>query len=121
MGCVVGVSSNLEQHRSPPSSSPEHHLSRVLCMVVGSHCGVSDGSIRAIECAAFGWFPSWLAAGVGDHQKQVPRLLTLLVADQYSHDQEEGCYMFVTPGRASGRRSDTLRDTLLSLFQSHQL
>lgn len=82
MGCVVGVSSDLEQHRSPPSSSPEHHLSRVLCMVVGGHCGVSDGSFRAIECAAFDWFPSWLAAGVGDHQKQVPRLLMLLVANQ---------------------------------------
>lgn len=61
-------------------------------MVVGGHYGVSDDSIRAIEYAAFGWFPGWLMAGVGDHQKQVPRLLMLLVAVQYSHDQEEGCY-----------------------------
>lgn len=63
MGCVVGVNSDLEQHRSPPSSSPEHYLSRVLCMVVGGHYGVSDDSIRAIEYAAFGWFPGWLMAG----------------------------------------------------------
>lgn len=68
------------------------------------------GSVRAIECAAFTWFPGWLAAGVGDHQKQVTRLLMMLLVA-----------MLVAPGRASGRRSNALRDTLLSLFQSHQL